>query len=157
MGYHELMDALSAQGRAVFDAIQRIGEATGYDPSSPTVESEFLPLLETLSERDRTIVLELQLHVAEAYLAMADVVAEGGGCDPDEFFGVEWGGAGVSLRLRMSKADENGRRRDRRRNRRRRSTTARVRLLDRMNTWKAFLIVLALFLIINGFLFFYLR
>jgi hypothetical protein len=32
-----------------------------------------------------------------------------------------------------------------------------VRLLDRMNTWKAFLIVLALVLIINGFLFFYLR
>jgi hypothetical protein len=32
-----------------------------------------------------------------------------------------------------------------------------VRLLDRMNTWKAFLIVLALFLIINGYLFYYLR
>jgi hypothetical protein len=93
MGYHELMDALSAQGRAVFDAIQRIGEATGYDPRSPEkIQSDFLSLLDTLSERDRTIVLELQLHVAEAYLAMADVVAEGGGCDPDEFFGVEWGG-----------------------------------------------------------------
>jgi hypothetical protein len=58
---------------------------------------------------------------------------------------------------RMEKADENGRRRDRRRNRRRRRTTPRERLLDRMNTWKAFLIVLALFLIINGYLFFYLR
>jgi hypothetical protein len=33
----------------------------------------------------------------------------------------------------------------------------RVRLLDRMNTWKAFLIVLALVLIIDGFLLFYLR
>ncbi len=93
MGYHELMDALSAQGRAVFDAIQRIGEATGYDLSSPEkIQSDFLSLLDTLSERDRTIVLELQLYVAEAYQAMADVVAEGGGCDPDEFFGVGLGG-----------------------------------------------------------------
>jgi hypothetical protein len=58
----------------------------------------------------------------------------------------------------MAKADENGRRRDRRRNRRLRRTTPRgVSLLDRMNTWKAFIIVLALFLIINGYLFYYLR
>jgi hypothetical protein len=58
---------------------------------------------------------------------------------------------------RMEKADENGRRRDRRRNRRLRRTTPRVSLLDRMNTWRAFLIVLALCFIINGYLFFYLR
>jgi hypothetical protein len=58
---------------------------------------------------------------------------------------------------RMEKADENGRRRGRRRNQRLRRTTPRERLLDRMNTWKAFIIVLALFLIINGYLFFYLR
>jgi hypothetical protein len=32
-----------------------------------------------------------------------------------------------------------------------------VRLLDRMNTWKAFLIVLALCFTINGYLFFYLH
>ena len=58
----------------------------------------------------------------------------------------------------MAKADENGRRRDRRRNRSRRRTTPRVvSLLDRMNTWKAFIIVLALCLIINGYLFYYLR
>jgi hypothetical protein len=50
----------------------------------------------------------------------------------------------------MAKADVSGRRR----NRRRRRTTPRVRLLDRMNTWKAFLIVLALCLIIGGFLFY---
>jgi hypothetical protein len=53
----------------------------------------------------------------------------------------------------MAKADVSGRRR----NRRRRRTTPRVRLLDRVNTWKAFLIVLALCLIINGYLFFYFR
>jgi hypothetical protein len=34
-------------------------------------------------------------------------------------------------------------------------TTERVRLLDRMNTWKAFVSVLALCLIINGFLFYF--
>lgn len=93
MKYHEMMDELSADGRAVFATIQRVGEATGYDFSSPTVESAFLPLLETLSEKDRAIVLELQeVHVAEAYLAMADIVDEGGEWDPDEFFGVELGG-----------------------------------------------------------------
>jgi hypothetical protein len=32
-----------------------------------------------------------------------------------------------------------------------------VRLLDRMNTWKAFLIVLALVLVFDGFLFYLLR
>jgi hypothetical protein len=32
-----------------------------------------------------------------------------------------------------------------------------VRLLDRINTWKAFLIVLALFLVFDGFLFYLLR
>ena len=57
----------------------------------------------------------------------------------------------------MAKTDENGGRRDRRRNRRQRRTTPRVRLLDRMNTWKAFFIVLALCLVINGYLFFYFR
>jgi hypothetical protein len=36
-------------------------------------------------------------------------------------------------------------------------TTPRVPLLDRMNTWKAFICVLALVLIIDGYLFFYLR
>jgi hypothetical protein len=92
MGYHELLNELSAQGRAVFDAIERIAEPPHFNFSSPAEESELLSLLETLSARDFTIVLELQLHVAEAYEAMDDVVAEGGDWDPDEFFGVEWGG-----------------------------------------------------------------
>jgi hypothetical protein len=92
MRYYELMSELSARGRAVYDAIERVAEPPDYNFSSPTEENEFLPLLETLSERDLTIILELQLHVAEAYEAIADVVAEGVDWDPDEFFGVEWGG-----------------------------------------------------------------
>jgi hypothetical protein len=86
MKYYELMNELSAQGRAVFDAIERVAEPPDYNFSSPTEEREFLSLLQTLSERDLTIVLELQLHVAEAYEAMAGVVAESGEWDPDEFF-----------------------------------------------------------------------
>jgi hypothetical protein len=86
MGYHELLNELSAQGRAVFDAIERVAKPPDYNFSSPTEESEVLSLLETLSARDFTILLELQLHVAEAYEAIADVVAESGEWDPDEFF-----------------------------------------------------------------------
>ena len=80
MEYHKLLDELSAHGRAVFTAIDRIGEASNYVFDGATIEREILPLL------DRAIVLVLQRLVGETYYAMAADAAEGGEWDPDEFF-----------------------------------------------------------------------
>jgi hypothetical protein len=86
MEYHKLLDELSAHGRAVFTAIDRIGEATNYEFDGATIEREIMPLLDALPEKDRAIVLVLQRLVGETYYAMAADAAEGGEWDPDEFF-----------------------------------------------------------------------
>jgi hypothetical protein len=84
--YHKLMYVLSAHGRAVFTAIERIGEATNYEFDGATIEREIMPLLDALPEKDRTIVLKLQRNVGDRYYALAADAAEGGEWDPDEFF-----------------------------------------------------------------------